>query len=87
MGKNVTNALSLLRSLTNGRMDPWALAGPSGQAGRVKVLEALHDRKIKRSEAGVNALRAALYAAVGATGNCSAAGQADFERRVSGLGG
>ncbi len=63
------------------------LYGPRAQALRTRIASLMLGRKVTSRDkaAQYGALRVALLAAVGATGNCTAAQDADFEERCTAL--
>ncbi len=69
---NVERAVRLLGVYSAGRFDIWALAGSARGSQRAHVLSALAGVKVPQSKAGVNAIRSALYEAIGITGECEA---------------
>ncbi len=70
---NIREALRLLGVYTAGRYDVWILAGSQRASARAHIMaELLGVPKVPQSKSGVNALRAAFYAACNVTGEYEA---------------
>ena len=78
-------ALLLLSQYTNGRCCVWEMAGGRYAAARARIMSALAGRRIPQTQSGVTALQAALFASVGAVGDCLAAKENDFLNRVGSI--
>jgi hypothetical protein len=83
---NLPKAIHLLGAHTGGRFDVWMLAGSARASARAWILSELTGRKVPQSQAGVNALRSALYAAAGVTGDCEAHRESTFLAWAQGSG-
>jgi hypothetical protein len=61
---NTIEAVRLLGTFTAGSFDTWRLAGPHNAGRRALVLSTLRGKKTPQSQAGVTAIRAAMYDAL-----------------------
>jgi hypothetical protein len=82
--RDLPKAYRLFHDATKGRCDPWNLAGSGAWEVclRQDIMVALTGTNVLRKNCGVNALRAALYAATGATGDCEAAREDDLRAKI-----
>lgn len=71
-------AISLLETHTAGRFDLSSLAGRHNAERRAQVMSALVGTGTPQAKAGVNALRAAFYKALGIVGDCEAEREENF---------
>jgi hypothetical protein len=78
MDERLIEAVRLVGVYTAGRFQLWSLAGPAKASCRAHVASVFHGVKVPQGKAGVNALRDALYPAVGASGACEAVRAEDF---------
>ncbi len=78
MSAETLQAIRLLKIHTAGRFDLWGLAGRSNAERRAQVMSALVGTRTPQAKAGVNALRAAFYKALGIVGDCEAEREENF---------
>lgn len=85
-------SIQALRLVASARSHPSqrlldAIYGPSARDLRAKIATVLHGNPVSKSHklAQYGSVRAALIGYVGATGNCIAAVDADFEAKASTL--
>jgi hypothetical protein len=71
-------AIRLLGHNTANRFDIWQLAGARNADRRARILSALTGTRQPQSKAGVTALRAAFYNALGIIGECEAEREENF---------
>jgi hypothetical protein len=78
-------ALRVMSRVTGGTFRVERLTGPANAAARAELLSEIVGRKVPQSQAGVSALIKAVFAALGAVGNCRAAQCDDAMVRASKL--
>ena len=61
MTSDQLKALRIFEQATNGYCDPWDLMGPRNTGKRVEIMSHLAGRPVPRGNAGVHALREALW--------------------------
>ena len=71
-------AVRLFGVYTAGRFQLWGLAGSAKAGCRAHIMSALVGSRVPQSKSGINALRDALYPALGVVGNCEAARVSDL---------
>lgn len=76
--ENTLKSIRRLGAFTRNRFDIWALAGNNLAASRAIVLSDLLGYRVPQSKAGVNALRSAMYEALGIIGECEAEREENF---------
>lgn len=75
---NIKAAVQLLGAYTGQSFDIGRLAGPAARSHRAQVLSTLRGEKIPASNAGINAIREAFFAALAPAGGCLAVQAHDF---------
>lgn len=79
------DAMRIMHRVTNARYRVERLTGPSNAAARAELLSAIVGRKVPKSQAGVNALTDATFAALGVVGDCHAARCEDASKKAARL--